>query len=258
MRTSPAPRIRTPSRPVPMPLKSRFRRITTSPLPALMTMPLVPETRTPARPDVPSIVIDFVIVSAPKPPGSSTSISPAGAVLEIAPAKVLHGAVRLQGLASSPTPETQVRVAWASTREGKQQTAAITDTAAAKHALLMTDSSRVCRDETGAVVRAVSRRHAGRSPVWTLLSAGCSRFFNDTAVSCTSRSLTESLTGYAVVAVPAPRSPERDRCAHTVWPAIRNEIIVSRLVSNVRLVVRPSGRPLRKRSQAARAQNIRV
>jgi hypothetical protein len=33
--------------------------------------------------------------------------------LEIAPAKVLQGAVRLQGLTSSPTPETQVRVAWA-------------------------------------------------------------------------------------------------------------------------------------------------
>ena len=34
-------------------------------------------------------------------------------VLEMAPAKVLHGAVRLQGLASSPTPDTQVRVACA-------------------------------------------------------------------------------------------------------------------------------------------------
>src|SRR5260221_4277878 len=43
----------------------------------------------------------------------SQLISPAGAVLEMAPAKVLHGAVRLQGLASSPTPETHVRVAWA-------------------------------------------------------------------------------------------------------------------------------------------------
>jgi hypothetical protein len=40
-------------------------------------------------------------------------ISPPAAVFEIAPAKVLHGAVRLQGLTSSPTPETQVRVAWA-------------------------------------------------------------------------------------------------------------------------------------------------
>src|SRR5215471_2707949 len=38
---------------------------------------------------------------------------PPGAVFEIAPAKVLHGAVRLHGLASSPTPETHVRVAWA-------------------------------------------------------------------------------------------------------------------------------------------------
>jgi hypothetical protein len=40
-------------------------------------------------------------------------ISPAAAVFEIAPGKVLHGAVRLHGLASSPTPETQVRLAWA-------------------------------------------------------------------------------------------------------------------------------------------------
>jgi hypothetical protein len=31
----------------------------------------------------------------------------------MAPANVLQGAVRLQGLASSPTPDTQVRVAWA-------------------------------------------------------------------------------------------------------------------------------------------------
>lgn len=33
--------------------------------------------------------------------------------LRIAPGKVLHGAVRLHGLASSPTPETQVRLDWA-------------------------------------------------------------------------------------------------------------------------------------------------
>src|SRR6267143_6172336 len=62
------------------------------------------------------MVIDLVIVTAPKPPGSRTLISPPGAVFEIAPAKVLHGAVRLHGFTSSPTPETQVRVAcaWAS------------------------------------------------------------------------------------------------------------------------------------------------
>src|SRR2546426_5643039 len=59
------------------------------------------------------MVIALVIVSVPYPAGSSASISPPSAVFEIAPAKVLHGAVRLQGLASSPTPDTQVRVAWA-------------------------------------------------------------------------------------------------------------------------------------------------
>src|SRR5215475_4174342 len=59
-------------------------------------------------------VMDCVMVTAPKPPGSRTLISPPEAVFEMAPAKVLHGAVRLQGLASSPTPDTQVRVACAS------------------------------------------------------------------------------------------------------------------------------------------------
>src|SRR5712675_1811906 len=59
------------------------------------------------------MVIDLVMVTVPKPPGSRQLISPAVAVLEIAPAQVLHGAVRLQGLASSPTPETQVLVACA-------------------------------------------------------------------------------------------------------------------------------------------------
>src|SRR5262245_1064090 len=59
------------------------------------------------------MVIDLVIVTAPKPPGSRQLISPLIAVLEMAPAKVLHGAVRLHGLASSPTPETQVREACA-------------------------------------------------------------------------------------------------------------------------------------------------
>src|SRR5581483_4272720 len=68
------------------------------------------------------MVIDLVMVTAPKPPGSRHSISPAGAVLEIAPAKVLQGAVRLHGLASSPTPETQVRVAWADAGAAKSST----------------------------------------------------------------------------------------------------------------------------------------
>src|ERR1700726_4558443 len=82
---------------------------------ALTFTPLTPgEDRMEATwPPPPSSVIDLVIVTAPKPPGSSASISPPAAVFEMAPGQVLHGAVRLHGLASSPTPETQVRVACA-------------------------------------------------------------------------------------------------------------------------------------------------
>src|SRR5438876_8606316 len=65
------------------------------------------------------MVIDLVIVTAPKPPGSNASISPPAAVFEIAPANVLQGAVRLHGLTSSPTPETQVRVACAWAMDAK-------------------------------------------------------------------------------------------------------------------------------------------
>src|SRR5258708_19070674 len=63
------------------------------------------------------MVNDLLMVTAPKPPGSRTSISPPAAVFEIAPANVLQGAVRLQGLASSPTPDTHVRDACAWARE---------------------------------------------------------------------------------------------------------------------------------------------
>src|SRR6185437_316278 len=103
----------TPLMPVPRPSMSSPSSTTLSVDAALMTIPFVPDTSTPASKWSERIVIDLVIVTAPKPPGSSTLISPAEAVLEIAPAKVLHGAVRLHGLASSPTPETQVRVACA-------------------------------------------------------------------------------------------------------------------------------------------------
>src|SRR5207253_1899814 len=97
----------------PAPSMTRPRRLTMSDGPALMMMPFVPDARTPASPEPPSLVreIDLVIVTAPKPPGSSTLISPPAAVLEIAPAKVLQGAVRLHGFTSSPTPDTNVRVA---------------------------------------------------------------------------------------------------------------------------------------------------
>src|ERR1044072_4135746 len=76
-------------------------------------MPLPEDTSTPAVPPSQEIVIDLMEVTPPKPPGSRQLISPPAAGLEMAPAKVLQGAVRPDGLASSPTPETQVRVAWA-------------------------------------------------------------------------------------------------------------------------------------------------
>src|SRR5271154_5149556 len=50
------------------------------------------------------------MLTPPKPPASSASISPPAAVLEIAPFQVWQGCVRLHGLASLPTPDTQVRV----------------------------------------------------------------------------------------------------------------------------------------------------
>src|SRR6478752_1134200 len=95
-----------------------LRRLTKSVAAALTTIPFVPATSTElSPPPMPSIVIDLVMVTPPNPPGSSVSISPPLAVLEIAPANVLHGAVRLHGLASSPTPETQVREACAKANE---------------------------------------------------------------------------------------------------------------------------------------------
>src|SRR5207248_10054769 len=102
-----------PLSPVPSPLMSMPRSVTLSFTPAFTMMPLVPGTTTPAVTPSQAIVIAFVIVTAPKPPGSRQLISPLAAVFEIAPAKGLQGAVRLHGLASSPTPETQVRVAGA-------------------------------------------------------------------------------------------------------------------------------------------------
>src|SRR6202012_5243099 len=101
-----------------MPLIVRLRILTTLAVSTALTMmPLTPDARMeptwPPMPPPQSSVMDFVMVTVPKPPGSRQSISPPPAVFEIAPANVLHGAVRLHGLTSSPTPEIQVRVACA-------------------------------------------------------------------------------------------------------------------------------------------------
>src|SRR5580698_7970742 len=96
------------------PWNCTFRIVTMSVAPAVTLTPNPPDdTITEATPPPPSMVIDLVMVTAPKPPESSASISPPAAVFEMAPAKVMHGDVRLHGLASLPTPDTHVRVAWA-------------------------------------------------------------------------------------------------------------------------------------------------
>src|SRR5258705_5973367 len=130
-----------PRMPLHEPLIERPLIVITSVLAALMMMPVVREARIDANVPVPSSVIDLVMVTAPKPPGSKASISPQAAVFEMAPAQVLHGAVRLHGLASSPTPDTHVRVAcaWAieATVKVKMATAKIFKV---KRTLLMIDS----------------------------------------------------------------------------------------------------------------------
>src|SRR5215213_400699 len=102
---------RRPGRVGGAPLMSRLRRITTSEAAALTVTPVVLDASTPERSGVPSIVMDLLMVTVPNAPGSRTLISPPAAVLRMAPANVLQGAVRLQGSASLPTPDTQVRVA---------------------------------------------------------------------------------------------------------------------------------------------------
>src|ERR1051325_6017145 len=119
-----------PLSPEPAPLMERLRSLTVSLAPALMMTPLDPAEASmePTMPP-PSMVIDFVIVTMPKPAGSRTDISPPAAVLEIAPAKVLQGAVRLQGFTSSPTPDTHVLVACACAIELKRKHTANTASA---------------------------------------------------------------------------------------------------------------------------------
>src|ERR1041385_4608470 len=152
-----------PPLPLPeIPLILRLRRITTSLGPAWTTMPLVPATKTEATcPPPPSMVMALVMVTAPYPAGSRASISPAGAVLEIAPAKVLQGAVRLHGLASSPTPETQVRVACAFAGATASVIATMPQQSVAMDSsvfLMSISLSRLSRHETSRNGRQHSRR----------------------------------------------------------------------------------------------------
>jgi len=100
IRTAPAWSTRTPvvadahGGPALRPLTSSPRRMTSSLTPALMVRPLPTLNRTPPITLRASLVIAFVIVTAPSPAESIALISPDAAVLLIAPANVLHGAVR--------------------------------------------------------------------------------------------------------------------------------------------------------------------
>src|SRR5215204_530789 len=114
-----APVMRMLLAPRSVPLMLRFRRRTVlrvsparvKPSKRIET-PTVPLFRMVAFAPVPSMVTDFTMPTTPKLPESRTLIWPLTFVFEIAPAKVLQGAVRLHGLTSSPTPETHGRV-WA-------------------------------------------------------------------------------------------------------------------------------------------------
>src|SRR5256885_1290789 len=73
-------RILIPLMPLQNPLMEIPLIVTTSVAAALMMIPLTREDRIDAQLPVPSSVMDLVIVTAPKPAGSSASISPQAAV----------------------------------------------------------------------------------------------------------------------------------------------------------------------------------
>src|SRR6266446_4783412 len=93
-----------PTPAVPRPSMSRPRKVTTSVAAAWMKMPKVTATGMPAVPVSQEMVIALVMdtVLNLKLPGSRQLISPPALVFARAPLKVWQGAVRLQGLASSP------------------------------------------------------------------------------------------------------------------------------------------------------------
>src|SRR5690606_26855030 len=94
-----------------VPVMAKPRRITSWLAGALTTIEDGLALFTVALAPVASMVIALVIVRGPKDPLSNTLIWPPVAVLSNASANVRQGAVREQGLASLPVPETQVRVA---------------------------------------------------------------------------------------------------------------------------------------------------
>src|SRR5262245_4981064 len=98
----------TPSRPDPCPSMSSPSSRTSEPAGALMPM-AKPGVCMAAVTPMQRIEIDLVIATMPKSPESRQLISPPVKVFAKAPANVRQGDVRVQGLASLPEPETQLR-----------------------------------------------------------------------------------------------------------------------------------------------------
>src|SRR5262249_25322615 len=114
MCTSPRVTALTPTLLVPRPSITRPRRITTSVLLMLTFIAARSWVVATTLADVPvqSIVIDLIIVIGPEVIGSRHMMVAPATVFITAPANVLHGDTRVQGFASSPSPETKAG-AWA-------------------------------------------------------------------------------------------------------------------------------------------------
>src|SRR5262249_39456713 len=91
-----------------------------------------------------TIETDLVIVTAPKPAGSSTTISPCGLVNSKAAAKLRHGEPKLQSLLSEPDPETNVRLPSPSASAGLASATAMAATTGAMSCFIRTVSCFSC------------------------------------------------------------------------------------------------------------------
>src|ERR1700681_4189218 len=148
------------------------------------------------------------MVTVPKPPGSSASISPPTAVLEYAPGIVLQGAVRLHGFASSPTPETHVRVAcaWAADVIVQKHNAMPKNT---KKRLLRTISPpKTIRHPTSTWPTRTGWR---ASPPCSATLSGCARPGPNVITNPRGRAAAEpeGMLGGTLLLVPAPRHSNR-------------------------------------------------
>src|SRR5262249_1173429 len=130
----------------------------------LMVMPTCPECRIKPYAAGHSMVIDFEMTSVPNEPESRQSTSPPTMAFCNAPLNVRQGAVRLQGLTSSPTPETQVRWTCAAGGVGKPHSAHQAARRLASTAILSFMSVSPLRRRNLRRARSLLARGLGRAP----------------------------------------------------------------------------------------------